>query len=68
VLPASFIMTPGSDVPGFGLALGLYTRQRDALNAARRRLPMTEMDKEYMFEGRSGTACLLDLFETAASW
>ncbi len=40
-----------------------FTRQRDALNAERRRLPMTEMDKEYVFEGRDGKAGLLDLFE-----
>jgi hypothetical protein len=39
-----------------------FTRQRDALNAERRRLPMTEMDKEYVFEGRDGKASLLDLF------
>jgi len=26
-------------------------RQRDALNADRRRLPMVEIDADYMFEG-----------------
>jgi predicted dithiol-disulfide oxidoreductase (DUF899 family) len=40
-----------------------FTRQRDALNAARRRLPMVEIDKAYSFEGPQGTATLLDLFE-----
>ncbi|MEK6252279.1 MAG: DUF899 domain-containing protein [Actinomycetota bacterium] len=39
------------------------TRTRDALNADRRRLPMVEIDKEYVFEGRDGEASLLDLFE-----
>lgn len=40
-----------------------FTRQRDALNAERRNLPMTEIDKAYVFEGRDGKASLLDLFE-----
>ncbi|MHA5049922.1 DUF899 domain-containing protein [Streptomyces sp. SD15] len=39
------------------------TRARDALGAARRRLPMVEIDKEYVFEGGDGKATLLDLFE-----
>jgi len=39
------------------------TRQRDAVNAERRRLPMVEIDKEYVFEGRDGEASLLDLFD-----
>ncbi|MFJ5777188.1 DUF899 domain-containing protein [Streptomyces sp. NPDC093094] len=38
-------------------------RARDALNAERRRLPMVEVDKEYVFEGGDGKATLLDLFE-----
>ena len=38
------------------------TRQRDALNADRRRLPMVEIDKDYVFEGPGGTARLGDLF------
>ncbi|MGH7631665.1 MAG: DUF899 domain-containing protein, partial [Gemmatimonadales bacterium] len=38
------------------------TRQRDALNAERRRLPMVGIDKEYVFEGPEGRASLLDLF------
>jgi predicted dithiol-disulfide oxidoreductase (DUF899 family) len=39
------------------------TRQRDALNADRRRLPMVRMDKPYVFEGPDGKMSLLDLFE-----
>ena len=39
-----------------------FTRQRDALNAERRRLPMTEIDKEYVFQGRDGKASLLDRY------
>jgi len=39
------------------------TRRRDALNAERRRLAMVEIEKDYFFEGRDGTASLLDLFE-----
>ena len=39
------------------------TRRRDALNAERRRLPMVEIDKQYVFEGPQGKASLLDLFE-----
>ncbi|MFJ9132953.1 DUF899 domain-containing protein [Streptomyces sp. NPDC102256] len=38
------------------------TRARDALNAARRGLPMVEIDKEYVFESGDGKATLLDLF------
>ncbi|MFF3486143.1 DUF899 domain-containing protein [Streptomyces sp. NPDC002701] len=38
------------------------TRARDALNANRRRLPMVEIDEEYVFEGGDGKATLLDLF------
>ncbi|MFF4908773.1 DUF899 domain-containing protein [Streptomyces sp. NPDC001260] len=38
-------------------------RARDALNAERRRLPMVEVDKEYVFEGGDGKATLYDLFE-----
>jgi predicted dithiol-disulfide oxidoreductase (DUF899 family) len=40
-----------------------FTRQRDALNAERRQLPMVEIDKQYVFEGQDGQASLLDLFE-----
>jgi predicted dithiol-disulfide oxidoreductase (DUF899 family) len=39
------------------------TRARDALAAERRRQPMVRIDKEYAFEGPSGEASLLDLFE-----
>ncbi|MEQ7126558.1 DUF899 domain-containing protein [Actinopolymorpha sp. B11F2] len=39
------------------------TRERDALNADRRRLPMVRIDKEYVFEGETGKASLPDLFE-----
>jgi len=39
------------------------TRQRDALNAERRRLPMVRIDKDYVFEGPDGKASLLDLFD-----
>ncbi len=38
------------------------TRQRDALNAERRRLPMVRIDTEYVFEGPEGKATLADLF------
>lgn len=39
------------------------TRARDALNAERRRLPMVEITKEYVFEGPDGMVRLPDLFE-----
>lgn len=39
------------------------TRQLDALAAARRRLPMVRIEKDYRFEGPEGEASLLDLFE-----
>src|SRR5580692_3543022 len=38
------------------------TRERDALNAERRRLPMVAVDKEYVFEGPDGKVALADLF------
>ncbi|MFW6192242.1 MAG: DUF899 domain-containing protein [Gemmatimonadota bacterium] len=40
-----------------------HTRARDALAAERRRLPMVEIEKAYVFEGPSGDAALVDLFE-----
>lgn len=40
-----------------------WNRQRDALSAERRPLPMVRIDKEYVFEGPAGQARLLDLFE-----
>ena len=39
------------------------TRARDELSAARRRLPMVEITKDYRFEGPDGDCGLADLFE-----
>ncbi|MBD2108279.1 DUF899 domain-containing protein [Nodosilinea sp. FACHB-13] len=39
------------------------TKQRDRVNAKRRRLPMVKLEKTYTFEGPAGEASLLDLFE-----
>jgi predicted dithiol-disulfide oxidoreductase (DUF899 family) len=39
------------------------TRQRDALAAERRRLPMEWIEKEYVFDGPAGRATLHELFE-----
>lgn len=39
------------------------TRHRDDVNAARRRLPMVEITKNYAFDGPRGSAELVDLFE-----
>ncbi|MFC4146106.1 DUF899 domain-containing protein [Micromonospora mangrovi] len=39
------------------------TRARDEVNAARRRLPMVAMEKEYVFDTAQGKKSLLDLFE-----
>ncbi len=39
------------------------TRARDALAAERRRMPWTEVEKEYAFEGPNGPARLVDLFD-----
>ncbi len=39
------------------------TRQRDALSAERRKLPMAKVEKEYAFEGPNGRTSLRDLFE-----
>jgi predicted dithiol-disulfide oxidoreductase (DUF899 family) len=38
------------------------TRARDAMAAARRRMPWLALEKPYAFEGPDGTASLLDLF------
>jgi predicted dithiol-disulfide oxidoreductase (DUF899 family) len=38
------------------------TRQRDQVNAERRRLPMVKIEKEYAFDGPEGKQTLLDLF------
>jgi predicted dithiol-disulfide oxidoreductase (DUF899 family) len=39
------------------------TRARDALSAARRRLPMVAVDEDYRFDGPDGEVGLIDLFE-----
>lgn len=39
-----------------------FTRQRDALSAARRELPMVKVEKNYVFEGPDGKETLADLF------
>jgi predicted dithiol-disulfide oxidoreductase (DUF899 family) len=39
-----------------------FTRTRDALAAARRRMPRMAVEKDYRFEGPDGPASLLDLF------
>lgn len=38
------------------------TRERDALNAERRRLPMVRIEKEYLFDAPAGRMSLGDLF------
>ena len=40
-----------------------HTRARDALAAERRRMPMTEVQKDYRFEGPDGEVGLVDLFD-----
>jgi predicted dithiol-disulfide oxidoreductase (DUF899 family) len=40
-----------------------FTRQRDALSAARRELPMVRVDQDYVFEGPKGKEKLGDLFD-----
>jgi predicted dithiol-disulfide oxidoreductase (DUF899 family) len=39
------------------------TRARDAMAAARRRMPWLKLEKAYAFEGPAGKASLLDLFD-----
>ena len=39
-----------------------FNRQRDALSAERRKLPMVKVDKKYVFEGSNGKETLFDLF------
>jgi predicted dithiol-disulfide oxidoreductase (DUF899 family) len=39
------------------------THDRDALAAERRRMPMVEIEKDYVFEGPDGRASFLDLFD-----
>ena len=40
-----------------------FTRQRDALSAARRALPVVRVDKAYAFEGEAGRVTLPELFD-----
>lgn len=40
-----------------------HTRQTDALNTARRNLPMVRVEKDYRFTGPEGEVSLLDLFQ-----
>ena len=40
-----------------------FTRQRDALSAARRQLPMVKVEKHYVFDGPKGKETLSDLFD-----
>src|SRR5262249_44308338 len=40
-----------------------FNRQRDALSAERRKLPVVAIEKEYVFEGPKGRRTLADLFE-----
>lgn len=40
-----------------------WSRQRDALSAERRQMPMEEIRKEYVFQGPEGRRTLADLFE-----
>ena len=40
-----------------------HTHARDALAAARRRMPWLAVEKQYVFEGPQGKVSLLDLFE-----
>ncbi len=39
------------------------TRQRDALSAERRKLPMVKIEKMYVFDGTNGATNLRDLFD-----
>lgn len=39
------------------------SRQRDALSAERRKLPIVRIEKDYVFDGPNGRASLRDLFE-----
>ena len=42
------------------------TRLRDAINIERRSLPMVEIEKDYVFDGPSGSVRLIDMFEGRA--
>src|SRR5215471_17841962 len=39
------------------------TRARDAISAARRRMPMVKIDKDHVFAGTNGPVRLIDLFD-----
>ncbi len=41
-----------------------WSLKRDALSAERRKLPMEEIKKEYVFQGPEGRRTLADLFES----
>lgn len=43
-----------------------FTRQRDALSAERRTLPLVKVEKNYIFDGPSGKVTLQDLFGSQA--
>ena len=43
------------------------TRLRDAINIERRNLPMVEIEKDYVFDGPSGSVRLIDMFEAEPS-
>lgn len=47
----------------FAVQEKIVTRQRDALNAQRRRLPMVRVDSAYRFKGSEGELSLLELFD-----
>ncbi len=40
-----------------------HTREKDRINAARRRLPMVKLEKEYFFDTTQGKKSLRDLFQ-----
>jgi predicted dithiol-disulfide oxidoreductase (DUF899 family) len=42
------------------------TKQRDALSTDRRRLPMVEIEKDYVFDGPKGPVRLIDMFDGRA--
>ena len=39
------------------------TKQKDRINALRRRLPMVKMEKDYRFQGPNGDMSFADLFD-----
>jgi predicted dithiol-disulfide oxidoreductase (DUF899 family) len=43
-----------------------FTKERDALNAQRRNLPMVEVEKNYVFDGPTGSVRLVDMFDGRA--